>query len=378
LGQTVPGDFFWQVPTTIRQRQLTGFTQVSQRLLDNRLTLSAGLRVERQRVRAHAVAPTDGSIPDHAIGQMQLSQPLPGHSNTVFAPQLALTWRPGPVDAARQQEFYVYRATGYAPGNVDAARPTCIEPPTVYPSDKLHSIQVGTRRAWNDGRSALELELFQLDWDNGPNAWRTCLFMHLPGKARSRGLRFSARAEPFGGAFRAGIEATYVDARYRQTIYNDYLGRVTDTGVPQDPDAEAVLVRKGDALGTPPQVIAPWNVKLTLEKTFALRGSSNLTLRLIDTFHSRNPGPFYTGDPDAMYQGNLKPDPANNLLDGRAILERGNVDVVLYVSNLLNSRPVLSGRNKGNDESTLFYATTFRPRTFGLSVNWNFKGGEPE
>jgi hypothetical protein len=72
--------------------------------------------------------------------------------------------------------------------------------------------------------------------------------------------------------------------------------------------------------------------------------------------------------------GNLQPDPANNLLDVRAILTRGAVNVDLYVANVLDSRPVLSKRNKGNDQSTLFYATTFRPRTFGLSVNWNING----
>jgi hypothetical protein len=268
-GQSVPDDFFWRVPTTIDQRQFAGFTQVSRDLLDKRLTVSAGVRVEYQRVRAEATAPTDGSIPDDTIDFMKLREPIPDQTRTVVAPQLTLTYRPRHAEGGRDQEFYVYRTIGYAPGNVDAARPTCREPPTVYPSDKLHSIQVGTRQAWGDGRRMLEFELFQLDWDNGPQAWRTCLFMHLPGKARSRGLRFNAGVAPFGGAIRAGLEATYVDARYRETIRNDYPGRVTDTGEIQAPD-DAILVRKGDALGTPPQVIAPWNVKLTLEKDFSL------------------------------------------------------------------------------------------------------------
>lgn len=373
LGQAVPDNFFWRVPTTIEQRQLAGFAQLSQKFMDKRLTLSAGMRVERQRVSAHAVAPTDGSIPDHAIALMHLDDPLPAQTNTVVAPQIGLVYRPGNADGGREQEFSVYHATGYAPGNVDAARPTCREPPTVYPSDKLQSIQIGMRQAWPRHRTQLDIELFQFNWDNGPQAWRTCLFMHLPGKARSRGFRLSAQAAPFNGAFRATVEAAYVDARYRQTIRNDYLGRVTDTGAAQQPD-DSVLVRKGDALGTPPQVIAPWSIKATLEKDFSLFASTRLTLRLIDTFHSRNPGPFYTGDAEAKYPGNLKPDPANNLLDVRAIIKHEKVDVVFYVSNVLDSRPVLSKRNKGNDTSTLFYATTFRPRTFGLSVNWNIKG----
>ncbi len=370
LGQDVPDNFFWRVPTTIQQRQLAGFAQVRRRFLDQRLTLSAGARVESQRVRANAIAPTDGSIPDHAIGVMRLNDPLPDQTSTVFAPQMGMTYEPtGAVDG-REQEFSVYYASGYAPGNVDAARPTCREPPTVYPSDKLHSIQIAMRQAWSNRRTQLDLELFQFDWDNGPQAWRTCLFMHLPGKARSRGFRISARAEPFNGAFKATLDAAYVDARYRETIRNDYLGRVTDTGGVQDPD-NAVLVRKGDALGTPPQVIAPWSIKASLEKDFNLPAATVLTLRLTDTFRSRNRGPFYMEDPEAAYPGNLQPDPVNNLLDARAIFTRKDVKVIFYVSNVLDSRPVLSRRNKGNDTSTLFYATTFRPRTVGLSVNWN-------
>jgi len=373
VGQAVPDEFFWRVPTTIDQRQLAGFAQLSQKFMDKRLTVGAGLRVEHQRVRAEAVAPVDGSIPEHAIDIMQLRDPLPEHSNTVFAPQIGLTYAPHPTDEGRDQSFYVYYATGYAPGNVDAARPTCREPPTVYPSDKLQSIQAGMQQAWSNARTRLKIELFQMDWDNGPQAWRTCLFMHLPGKARSRGFRFSAEAAPFHGAFTATLEAAYVDARYRETIRNDYLGRLTDTGGMPAPD-DSILVRKGDALGTPPQVIAPWSIKATLQKRFNLTAGTTLALRLIDTFHSRNPGPFYTEDPQAKYPGNLQADPANNLLDARAIVTRGDVNVVFYVSNVLDSRPVLSRRNKGNDESTIFYATTFRPRTYGLSVNWNIKG----
>jgi len=48
------------------------------------------------------------------------------------------------------------------------------------------------------------------------------------------------------------------------------------------------------------------------------------------------------------------------------------LDVSLFVSNLLDAQPTLLKRNKGVDVSTLYYATTFRPRTVGLAGTWQF------
>jgi iron complex outermembrane recepter protein len=369
--------FDWRVSTITVQRELAGFAQVGRSWWGGRITAGTGLRIERQQLHAAAALPTDGSIPAY-ITAVRMHLPFDQHyAGTVVAPQFELSYRPGGSqqdggDGKRSQEYYLITATGYAPGNVDAARPTCAEPPIRYPSDTLWSMQLGTRQSWHSG-STLEFNLFQLMWDNGPTAWRTCLFMHLPGKALSRGLRLDARL-PVGERFAARLEASYMDARYRQTIRNNTAGRVIDTGVPVGPnldDNSNLIVRKGDALGTPPQVISPWNLTATLETRLHPAGRE-LTFRLVDTWRSRNPGPFYTDDPQAQYPGNLKPDPANNLLEARAILKFKQVKLELFVENVLDARPVLSKRNKGNDTNTLLYATTFRPRTIGVAVNWDF------
>ena len=46
-------------------------------------------------------------------------------------------------------------------------------------------------------------------------------------------------------------------------------------------------------------------------------------------------------------------------------------DLSLFVNNALDSQPVLQHRNRIPGD-TLFYATTFRPRTVGLTANWRF------
>jgi hypothetical protein len=196
--------------------------------------------------------------------------------------------------------------------------------------------------------------------------------MHLPGKARSQGFGLTTQAQ-LGRGFEARVAMSYVDARYTQTLHNDGSTTVIDVfGVA--PSDGQLLVSAGDAVGTPPQVTSPWNITASIEKHIGLAGRGSLDLRLENIYHSRNPGPFYTNHPDAMYPANLESNPANNLLNFRATLKRKELDLALFVNNLLDARPVLLKRNKGNDVNTLFYATTFRPRTIGISATWNFDG----
>jgi len=93
-------------------------------------------------------------------------------------------------------------------------------------------------------------------------------------------------------------------------------------------------------------------------------------LRAEDIFRSRNPGPFQDDDPASFaYQPGNLPDPSTNLLNLRAMFRRESYDAALFVNNALDSRPTILRRY--NPPGPL-YATTFRPRTVGLSVSWHF------
>ena len=344
------------VPTAINQRQLAGFGQARLQL-GKHLALTAGLRVERQEVTADSEAP----LQYHAY-----------RTDTVLAPQYGISYDAGNPARGVSREYYLAAAVGYAPGNVDAARPTCGERPAVYPTDTLWNYEAGTRQSWKDGRLRLELNVFRIRWDNGDEARRTCLFMHMPGKAASDGLGLTTQAA-LGKGFALHLAASYVDARYTQTLYNDGTITVHDIYGPVAPDG-GLIVSAGDALGTPPQVTSPWSVTASISKQLRLGSGSNLQLRVEDVYHSRNRGPFYTGNPAARYPGNLTANPASHLFNFRAGLDLGRLDVALFVNNLFDARPVMMKRNKGNDVNTLFYATTYRPRTIGLSVDWRFAG----
>jgi outer membrane receptor protein involved in Fe transport len=323
--------------TTTDQTQFAAFGEVTRKM--GRLTTSAGLRVERDAYDSTSIAPP----PFHA------------HDAEVLAvPRVALTYESG-----EHGMIYLSAAKGYAPSGVDAALPTCREPPMVYPTDTVWSYELGTKNSFLEGRAHLNASVFHTRWNNGSVATGNCLFRHMPGRARSNGFDLSAEAllwkDPDG---KVDLDLSYTDARYTQTVAQ----------------GGAIIVREGDAVGTPPLVTSPWNVTASIEQRVALGDRLIGHVRAENIFHSHNPGPFYTGDPSSpFYAPGLVADPANNLLNLRLDVQDGPVEVALYLNNVLDSEPTLLQRNKGNDLSTLYYATTFRPRTVGLAGTWRFR-----
>jgi outer membrane receptor protein involved in Fe transport len=337
--------------TTRLQDRLAGFGQVKWRI-DSHLALTAGLRVEYDRYDADTVAPP--------VFHAQ-------HSETITAPSVALSY-----DAGARGMYYLSAAKGYSPGGVDAARPTCFERPVVYPTDTLWSYEFGAKRYFLDDRVHMDFSLFDIQWDNGAVMRSTCLFRTLPGKARSDGFSLNMQAL-LGKGFKAKVDVSYVNARYTQSFSNDGSVTVLDGNLVIPGDGSKTIVSAGDALGMPPLITSPWNAVASLGKSFALNDGRVIDLRVEDVFHSSNPGPFYTQDPAALYYApGLQSDPSTNVLNLRSVLKLADVDLTLFVDNIFDSQPTLLKKNKGNDVSTLYYATTFRPRTVGLSGTWRF------
>ncbi len=337
------------------QTQFAGYGQVSQRI-SKHFTLSAGLRVEHEEYHSSQVTPV---IRANA-------------SETLLAPKFSLDYETG-----NRNLFYFLAAKGYAPAGVDAALPTCFEFLSPYPTDAVWGYELGAKFGLFGGRAHVDTAVFEARWNNGPGVTTNCLVTHIPGTAVSKGFELKAMA-PLG-RLEARLEVSYIDAHYTETV--SVNGRV--------------IVNDGDALGTPPLVTSPWNVLTSLEQTLSLGGGMNATIRAEDAFHSRNPGPFYTGIPQPptfvpnFYAPDLGSDPSTNLLNLRATIhvraanplaalcrcatdKQESLDVSIFLNNALDSQPTLLKRNKGVDVSTLFYATTFRPRTLGLAGTWRF------
>jgi hypothetical protein len=309
-----------------------------------RFTLRTALRIEQDRYESHSPPP----LTFHGTA-----------ASTLAAPAVSLFYLPE-VDRL----YYLSAAKGYSPAGVDAGLPTCFETASPYPTDTIWGYELGAKFGLSEEQPHLHLTLFESRWDNGPAITSNCLVTHLPGRAESRGVELKAAA-PLR-QLRASLEVTYIDARYTDTLTDG-------TANP--------LVNNGDALGTPPLVAAPWNVLAALERSFSLRGRLALRVRAEDAFHSHNSGPFYTGIPGTPYYApGLEGDPSTNLLNLRATIslqtpnraDAGSLDLSLFVTNVLDAQPALLKRNKGVDVSTLYYATTFRPRTVGVAGTWQF------
>jgi len=323
--------------TTTDRTQWAGFGQVEW-LIRRHLSLSAGARIDREHYDAASVAPPAY----HGT-----------NTETLLVPKLSVSY-----DSETHDVLYATVARGYAPAGVDAALPTCFAKPTAYPTDSVWSYELGSKFRLDNGRAHIGAVVFDARWNNGASLDRNCLVTHIPGRAESRGLELAADdVLSVAHQIKAAVSVSYVDARYRDTIESG--------GV--------VIVNSGDAVGTPPVVISPWNVTTSIEQTFVVREGLHASLRAEDVFHSRNPGPFYTGIASSPYFApGLPADPSTHLVNLRAALDRGPFQVSLFLANATDSQPTLFKRNKGADASTLYFATTFRPRTLGLAGTWQF------
>jgi iron complex outermembrane receptor protein len=350
------------------ETRLAGFVEASKVL--RHFTLDAGLRVEHEKYDSaeDESANTELSV----YGSTLPSPPLhAGAGETIVAPRLRLTYQSGALD-----RYYLLVAKGYAPAGVDAALPTCFEDLQPYPSDSLWNYELGSSLWFLEGQLTVDAAVFEERWNNGSTFTHNCLVDHIPGPAVSRG--FNLQALGTAGELRLRLEVSYTDAYYAATESNN----------------GQVIVNAGDALGTPPLVVSPWQVLGSVEKTFTLRDGLQATLRAEDAFHSHNPGPFYTGIPHPAdfipnYAPELAGDPATNLVNLRAVVsmrapnplpalchcaadEPASFDIGVYLNNAFDAQPTLLKRNKGADANNLFYATTFRPRTVGLAGTWRF------
>jgi iron complex outermembrane recepter protein len=354
--------------TTTYQDQLALFGEGTQ-AIGSHFALNAGLRVERDDNDAH-----DAGSYDITHGRYLEQPAFHLHDvRTVAVPRFSLQYDVHSDEGTATDHYLAYlsAAKGFSPAGVDAALATCFRFPMPYPLETIWSYELAVKGAWLDGRLHLGGTVFHTHWDNGPapagdpGNWGNCLFRHMPGTAASSGFDLETQVLP-GGGIKVQLATAYSDSRYTQTV-RDSAGQV--------------VVRAGDAVGTPPFVTSPWALRATLEKTLSWHPfDADVVLGAEDVFHSRNPGPFYTqvaGSP--LYAPRLAADPSTNVLNLRVEITSGHSRLKgrLYMNNVLASQPTLLMRNKGDDpqtllNSTLYYAATLRPRTVGASFEYCF------
>jgi iron complex outermembrane receptor protein len=316
--------------TVIRQSQLSAFGQIALKMT-KRLTATAGLRIGRSKYDSITETPP--------IFHAQ-------SADTWTTPRFVLSYRAG-----ERNLLYLGAAKGYGSGGVYPAMTVCLSNAQEYAPDTLWSYEIGTKHELLGGRMHLDTGVFHIRWNNGDAATGTCEISPQPGTAVSNGFDLAVQAL-LTEHVRLRLAIAYTDAHFTETI------RV----------AGALIVRNGDAVDRGDGVTPPWNAAASIEREFFIRGGVTVNIRAEDVFHGRNPGPFYADNPASPnYDPGYRSDPSTNLLNLRANVRWSSFDVAAFVNNALDSQPILRRATFGASA-----ATTFTPRTVGLSASWRF------
>jgi outer membrane receptor protein involved in Fe transport len=231
--------------------------------------------------------------------------------------------------------------------------------PTSYNSDSTIDYEIGTKDRFLDRKISVSISAYYIQWKNIQQAVYVpqCGIQYTAnlGNAVSKGFDFQGQWQV---THALSLEATlgYTDAAFSSDAV-----QILDTG-------PLVLAKKGDALD-----VAPWTFTLGAQYNFRLF-EREAFLRGDYEFSSKRTKPIPAEDPRIdpnFYDPGLVPDPPTHQVSGRAGVNFGSWDLALYVENLLDAHPRL-GLNHQDQYTALYEATTFRPRTIGMSVNYKY------
>jgi iron complex outermembrane receptor protein len=328
--------------------------------LTSTLKVSAGVRATY--ATSHTFLHYDGSFnggPGFFSGN-EIDKPV--------TPKADITWQP-----TANVNYYFSAAKGYRVGGVNPqinnTQPGCQvalaaddltgKLSRTYNPDSLWSYEVGAKGRFLDNRLEVQASGYHIKWDDIQQAAQItgCGFAAVfnLGSATSNGADLSLRAAA-SDDLHLNLQIAYTDAHY-------------DT-------SEGKIVTAGDVIGGPAistgAAVPPLTVTVSGEYTFPVFSNQGY-LWLEDAYHSANNGPFSTHNPAniIVYDKDLIPDPATNMLNFRGGLRFAHLDLSLFLNNALNSHPQLSLEHT-NPGDPRFQAVTFRPLTVGFTASARF------
>jgi outer membrane receptor protein involved in Fe transport len=278
----------------------------------------------------------------------------PGHKDEKpFTPMAGITWQINDDDMV-----YATVAKGYRIGGANPLFPVqaCTEittEPTSYNSDSVQSYEAGSKDRLFDGKFEASASVYYLKWNNIQQivALPSCGFRYTTnqGAAESKGFDFEGEWLVTDG-LDVDFSLGFTDAHY------------TDTSA----SAGLILAQPGDRLPGSPWTFslgAQYNKKIWEHESF---------FRLDYEFQGQETGLTPERDPSTtLFDGGLVPEPQTNMLKMRAGTTVKDINFALFMDNVLNSHPVL-GLNHQDDATLLYEASTFRPRTFGLTATYRY------
>ena len=345
----LPGNLNYTSTITAHDEQGAIFANVNYKITDT-LKIDAGLRVAIAHFdySAYSDGPTyiydNGGVPVTA-GSSKNEHPL--------TPKITVSWQ---ADAGNL--FYATYAKGYRVGGATPPLPELLcggTFPTAYNSDTVQSYEAGAKNKLFGGHLSVASSVFYVKWNNiqASNYVPTCglNFTTNSGTATSKGFDLQARIMVDS---HLSLEAStgYTSARF------DRDAAVPGTGF--------IVAARGDAID-----VAPWTATFAAQYDFRI-GDRKGFLRTDGQFASHRTRPSVAEDPlTEFYDAGLYPTASTFQASARAGITVGHLDIAIFANNLFNAHPLLF-RNHQDSQTPLYEATTFRPRTFGLSLNWQY------
>jgi iron complex outermembrane receptor protein len=254
-----------------------------------------------------------------------------------FVPKISVAYRPN-----LDHTLYALASKGFRFGNPNTVVDLPgFDTPASWDSDELWNYELGSHSVLMGGLLQIDASVFYIDWqdiqvrlvrpDNltyGTNA----------GTARSRGVELAAAIRPIDPlTFTTNV--TYLDAELTETV-----------AIASPPLLDGTQLPGASA----------WQIANTLTYNFdkALAPSVILAHR------------YLSDAPETLQQPNVRV-AGYNQFDVRTNFDLGRFDLGLFVTNLTDRRAVtfgygISATGTGRNE----FIT--RPRTFGMTLNWNF------
>ena len=328
------------------ESQIAGFADVTLSLTD-KLKVTAGARYAKTKFEFENFA--DGSQNFGRTGDSGSSSDKP------FTPKLGVSYQ-----ADDDNMFYATWARGFRAGGanppvpVDACRPSLDEfglerAPTGYSSDRVTSIEIGSKNNLIDRRLQVAASVYNIKWtgiqQNVSLPYCGIQFTDNLGTAKSTGFDLQLAARPTNH-LSMDLAVGYTDARY-----------TSDTRF----GPNRIIISAGDSLGG-----SPWSVAAGLQYDFA----ENYYIRGDYQFNSKRSRRVSNMNPR-----NRSYDPTNVAPDERSIVNLragamfGPANVSLFVNNLFDQTP-LTSRGHSGSETVLFTLETIQPRTAGITVSF--------
>lgn len=244
---------------------------------------------------------------------------------------------------------YARAAKGFRPGGPNIVPPGAPTDVKTYNSDSLISYEVGLKAETDDRTFGIDIAAFYIDWkdiqlfaqinDYGVNA--------NGGKARSKGLEFTATLRPTRG-LDISVNGAYTDAKLLE-------------------DTDALIGgRDGDRLPFTPK----WAVSVNTDYDWHVGNNATAFVGGSLRFLGEQAGPF--SPVSVATTGHQYRIPSYAVVDLHAGVDFGRFTAQVYAKNLNNAAGLTNVSGEGNYPNGSVSTGIIRPRTIGVSLGAGF------